>query len=240
MRTRNWFYIVVAGIVFTLFACNQTTETRQKVNESGVHKITVADVLHTTTYTYLLVKENRDEFWIAIPKREVNVGDTYYFKGGYELPNFESKELNRTFESLMLVEEITTTPPDEQPPAQMPTTMGKKEPVKNKATVITHDAGETSLAELFENPGSFADKKIRVRGTVVKVNEKIMGKNWIHIQDGSEFDGKFDLTITTQEMINVGAVAAFEGTIFLNKDFGSGYRYDVIMEDAKLVSSTNL
>jgi len=64
-----------------------------------------------------------------------------------------------------------------------------------------------------------------------------MNKNWVHIQDGSSYDGLFDLTITTLDRANVGEVAVFEGVITLNKDFGAGYKYDVIMEDAKLLSS---
>ena len=96
-----------------------------------------------------------------------------------------------------------------------------------------------SLAQLFENPAAYNDQKIKVRGTVVKVNEKIMGRNWIHIQDGSEYNGRFDLTITSQENPQVGTVAGFEGTIHLNRDFGAGYRYDVIMEDAVLTGSAH-
>ena len=74
-----------------------------------------------------------------------------------------------------------------------------------------------------------------MKGQVVKVNEEIMGKNWIHIQDGSGSAADFDLTITTVEKVKVDDVVTFEGTISLSKDFGAGYFYEVIMEDAKLV-----
>ena len=62
-----------------------------------------------------------------------------------------------------------------------------------------------------------------------------MGKNWIHIQDGSGDSNNFDLTITTQDQAKVGDVVTFEGTIGTKKDFGYGYLYEVIMEDAKLL-----
>ena len=59
-----------------------------------------------------------------------------------------------------------------------------------------------------------------------------MGRNWIHIEDGS---GKNqELTITTQDVLQLGEVGVFEGTISLDKDFGAGYRYEIIMENAKL------
>jgi hypothetical protein len=60
-----------------------------------------------------------------------------------------------------------------------------------------------------------------------------MGKNWIHVQDGSEFNGEFDLTITTNAVAEVGQTITFEGTIALDKDFGYGYVYSILMEDAK-------
>jgi len=63
----------------------------------------------------------------------------------------------------------------------------------------------------------------------------IMNRNWIHLQDGSTKDDKLDLTITTTENVPLGAIVAFEGKISLNKDFGAGYKYEIIMEDAQLL-----
>ena len=250
MNTGNLFRIVVGILVIGLTSCNlSTTETRHKVDKNpdtetststAMHKVQVAEFMHTSTYTYLLVNENNDEYWIAIPKREVKEGDTYYYKGGYEMKKFESRELGRTFESLRLVEEISEGP-GQTPPAMMAQTPGgKKAAIKTGAITIKHEKGETPLSAIFENPESYADKKITVRGTVVKVNEKIMGKNWVHIQDGTESGGKFDLTITTMGLPSVGAIIGFEGIIRTNKDFGAGYRYDVIMEDAEMVTATIL
>ena len=62
-----------------------------------------------------------------------------------------------------------------------------------------------------------------------------MNKNWIHIQDGTDNSGKFDLTVTTDIEVKVGDTITLEGAIALDKDFGFGYKYEVIMEDAKLV-----
>jgi len=75
---------------------------------------------------------------------------------------------------------------------------------------------------------------VLIKGQVTKVNRAIMEKNWVHLQDGTGDSGGFDLTVTTQEQVNVGDVVTFEGKITLNKDFGAGYSYEVIMEQAKL------
>jgi hypothetical protein len=155
------------------------------------------------------------------------------------MPNFESKELKRTFETLSLVDNVRTTPERDAvvPQGMGMKSTGKQAPKDYEVAVIAHEAGEVSIGDLYKNPSAFVGKSIKVRGSVVKFHEAIMNKNWVHIQDGSSYDGLFDLTITTLDRANVGEVAAFEGVIMLNKDFGAGYKYDVIMEDAKLLST---
>jgi len=88
------------------------------------------------------------------------------------------------------------------------------------------------LADLFANRAAHADKTVTVKGKVTKVNRAIMGKNWVHLQDGTSDDGNFSLTITTEEDAKVDDIVAFTGTITLDKDFGAGYKYDIIMQDA--------
>ncbi len=97
---------------------------------------------------------------------------------------------------------------------------------------IEPDEECTKISELYANQKSFDGKVIKVKGFITKFSPEIMGKNWIHIQDGSEFDNKFDLTITTGTSVKVGDVRIFEGKIAIDKDFGYGYKYNVLMEDA--------
>jgi len=115
---------------------------------------------------------------------------------------------------------------------------GKKAPVENAEISVDPAKEGITLAELFSNRNAYENKIITVSGQVVKVNTGIMGKNWIHIQDGTKDGDDFDLTITTQNVVEVGAVVTFEGKIELNKDFGSGYTYEVIMEDAVVVADS--
>lgn len=95
--------------------------------------------------------------------------------------------------------------------------------------------GCTSISSLLSNKQSFSGKVIRVKGQVTKFNPEIMGKNWVHIQDGSEFQGGFDLTITTDKKVSLGDTVTFVGKIVLDKDFGYGYFYNVLMEEGKPV-----
>lgn len=240
MKNLGHTFFLSLLVALLMAACNQTTtETHSVEVPAGTHKVVVKEVLQTTVYTYLFVKENNKEYWLAINKQEAKPGETYYYESSYEMKNFESKELNRTFESLLLVDNISTTavPSASMPPHGMGMkSSGKQIPKDYEVEAIDHEAGEVSIGELYKNPSAFVGKKIKVRGKVVKFNGDIMEKNWIHIQDGTAHNSLFDLTITLQERVNVGEVAAFEGIIALDKDFGAGYRYDVIMEEAKLLS----
>ena len=95
--------------------------------------------------------------------------------------------------------------------------------------------GCLTIARLIETKQAVSGKVIKVKGSVTKLNPQIMGKNWVHIQDGSEFEGGFDLTVTTDKPTSVGETITFEGKVILDKDFGYGYYYSVLMEDGKPV-----
>jgi hypothetical protein len=95
--------------------------------------------------------------------------------------------------------------------------------------------GCLTIAKLMETKETVSGKVIKVKGSVTKFNPQIMGKNWVHIQDGSESQGAFDLTITTDLEVTLGQIVTFEGKIALDKDFGYGYSYKVLMEEGKIV-----
>ena len=96
-------------------------------------------------------------------------------------------------------------------------------------------SGCITIGKLFANKKSYSGKKIKVKGVVTKVNEAIMEKNWVHIQDGTDSEGEFDLTITTTRSVSVGDTVTFEGVIALDKDFGYGYFYNILMEDGDIL-----
>jgi hypothetical protein len=100
---------------------------------------------------------------------------------------------------------------------------------------VTPCDGCIKISDLFSDIKSYKEKEIKVTGKVVKFNEAIMGKNWVHIQDGTEFEGKYDLTVTTSEMVNVGDIVTIKGTIALDRDFGYGYKYDLLLEGGVLL-----
>ena len=97
------------------------------------------------------------------------------------------------------------------------------------------DGGKT-IQEIFAAQSKLAGKTIAVRGKVVKYNSQIMGKNWLHIRDGSgsDLNSDNDLTVTTVNDAKLGDTVLVSGKVSTKKDFGAGYKYDVILEDAKV------
>ena len=93
------------------------------------------------------------------------------------------------------------------------------------------------VSDVFKDRAVLDKQKVTVKGKVVKVSAGIMGRNWIHLQDGSGTPAlkDNDLTVTTdQELPAVGKVVTITGTLAKDKDFGSGYFYQVIVENASV------
>jgi hypothetical protein len=93
---------------------------------------------------------------------------------------------------------------------------------------------DQTIAEVYAKKADLAGKPVKVRGKVVKVSSGIMGKNWLHIQDGSGQAGGNDLTVTTMATADPGDTVVVSGKLTVAKDFGYGYKYDVIVEDAQV------
>ena len=232
------FMLTAISILLALasLSCRQKDKEQNEQQQDGatvdVHTVVVQEVVQATSYTYLRVKEADREFWMAINKREIEPGTKISFMGGLEMKNFQSKDLQRTFETIYFVNRIMGGgPPTPQQSMSMPHRM--KPELEKKEISIEPTEGGITIGELFANRDSYAGKTVLIKGQVTKINRAIMDKNWVHLQDGTGDSGNFDLTITTEAEVNVGDVVTFEGKITLNKDFGAGYSYEVIMEDAK-------
>jgi hypothetical protein len=227
-------------IAFGLFCISCEPRQGQQVAEappqktSSTHEIIVLEVLQANSYTYVKGEENGSEIWLAINKSDIEVGKRYYYGDAMEMKNFQSKDLDRTFESVYFLSHLSENPLKNNAVASM--TPGadphKKNAVEKKDMSIEHEEGTTSIANLYDNKESLESKKVTVKGVVTKYNPGIMNKNWVHIQDGTGGENSFDLTITTLDQVTVGSIAKFEGVVALDKDFGHGYKYDLILEEA--------
>jgi len=231
MRSLRLLLLILVTVVFAMCGRNRGTQNMQA--GAVENKFDVIEVLQTNQYTYLQVLEGMDIKWVAVPKQEVAKGATYFYDSALEMHNFHSKELDRTFELIYFVNSISNSSLTHvHPPVGNAAHSGKAGAEVHSDIHLEKSADELTIAKIFENPGDYAGKEVEIRGVVVKINEGIMGTNWIHIQDGTVGNGKFDLTITCDDVPQLNQEASFRGIVTLNKDFGSGYFYEVIMENA--------
>lgn len=191
----------------------------------------VVQTMDSGGYTYALVEEKGDDqTWVALPQSQIAVGDEISCRSGMVMNNFTSKSLGRTFDHIvfsggLLSGGSAAASPAATAPAQ--TVMPSK--YKN--------AKSYTVAEIFDKKASLAFQPVAVTGKVVKVNSGIMGKNWLHLQDGtgSKEAGNNDLVVTTDSgLAKVGDTVTIKGKLSLDRDFGSGYHYDVMVEGAEV------
>lgn len=228
--------LIITILIPFLISCGSNSKPNFVQDQPDVHKVKLMEALHTNSYTYLLVKENGEEQWLAVPLMEAVVGKFYYYKGGMEMPDFTSKELNREFESVLFLENVSDSPDFEEiSSTEDPThsAMVKKDAKMNLE--LEPVEGVVTIGELYSNKKKYEGKTIKVRGQVTKFNPEIMDRNWIHIQDGTEYEGLFDLTVTSALTFKAGVTVTLEGKIALDRDFGYGYTYDIILEEAVLI-----
>lgn len=233
-------FIVLATLVASSCVQNKNPQQAQNVAQANQNVFEVTEVVQGKTYTYLNVKENMTNRWVAVSHQEAKPGDVFYYDSALQMTDFHSKEIDRTFDVIYFVNQISKTPLNKQQPmaAEMPTGHTGKVAAKSAEVELEKTEGELTISDVFAKRADFTSKEFEIRGVVVKVNKQVMGKNWVHIQDGTASEGKFDLTITTQAEVEVGDEVTFKGKLTLEKDFGAGYYYDVIMEDATLVTKT--
>lgn len=198
-----------------------------QLGTEDLHTVTILEVLPTVKYVYLRVKEGQEEFWIATLKTEIAVGEDYFYRGGLLKTNFESREHKRVFDKMYLVSSLVKADHGIQPTS----TQRPLNDNEMRAAVTVTDV--IKISDLVTEPKKYNGKTIQIRGNCIKVNSNIMGRNWIHIQDGSQDD--FDLVITSTSQVPVGHTITMSGKVVLDKDFGSGYKYSIILEEGELV-----
>ena len=207
---------------------------------NDIHTVVIKEILPATKYDYLKVNEGDEQFWIAIRKQEVKVGETYFYKKALLKTNFESKEHNKVFDKIYLVTSLVQSSHGSSS-GSLAITSSKVEydhaedankTTSNSNKIITQE-GSLKIADLVQDSKKYEGKTVQITGKCVKVNPNIMNRNWIHIKDGTKDD--FDLVITSDKFVPEGSVVTMKAVVTLNKDFGAGYKYDLILENGTIV-----
>ena len=196
----------------------------------------VLEHIAASPYSYVRIRTSKGEVWAAVNEARIEKGSQITVSSAILMKEFESKALNRTFDEIYfgsLAPEGGPTGAAGNPHAGATTTAAPFDVNVEKAT----GSDARTIAETWAQSSALEGKRVTVRGKVVKYNEAVMGKNWIHIQDGTGDvgQGTNDLTVTSADAASVGETVSVTGTVHTNKDFGAGYVYRVIIEDAKVV-----
>jgi hypothetical protein len=205
----------------------------------------VVETMDSGGYTYVHVDCGDETIWAAAPQREVAVGSEVTIATVMPMKDFHSDKLDRTFDVVYFVNDFGDGAAAGHGAGMMggmdgmSGTDGSHPDPKPAADVdlegIERAAGGKTVAEVYAQSAELAGSEVTVRGKVVKYNSNIMGKNWLHLRDGSGEAGSNDLTITTQGFAKVGDLVTVTGKLATDRDFGAGYSYDVIVEDATVV-----
>jgi len=201
---------------------------------------TVLETVDTAGYTYIQVDTGIEKFWAAAPQVAVKVGDDVVVPEGLPMPDYHSQTLDRTFDMVYFVSSIFVAGAENQtgdmPADPAPMHRGKTvvETTDVDLSGITPAEGGQTVADLYAKKADLVSKLVKVRGKVVKFSPEIMGKNWIHLQDGTGAEGTNDLTVTTSAMVKKGDTVIISGVLVIDKDFGYGYAYELIIEDAEV------
>jgi hypothetical protein len=211
-------------------AASKPAAQQLPVGSSAAIEGEVLERLDAGGFTYLRLKTNKGERWLVTSPVETKVGEKVSASSAMIVEKFESKSLNRTFDNIIFG---SVDGAKAAAHASAPSPMKDVGDVKvDKAA----GAGAKTVAEIWATRAGLKDQTVVVRGKVVKFLPSIMGKNWMHVRDGSGSRGKGDddIAVISDDHATVGSVVTLTGTVRLDKDFGAGYQYAVIIEDAKL------
>lgn len=200
----------------------------------------VVETMNSGGYTYVLVENGSAKTWVALPQSAIALGSVIACQPGMEMGNFKSTSLNRSFESIVFSEGLAPVGPVAAPtPAAASVPALASAPVEAITVSKTEAPNAQTVGEIFEKKDALANKPVAVQGKVVKVSRGIMGKNWLHLQDGTgnQAAGTNDLMVTTDSLPEVGAVVTIKGNLSRDRDFGAGYRYGVIIENAEVIGN---
>lgn len=210
-------------------------------------------------YTYIRLKTATGETWAAVNKAAVKKGQTVTIGNPMEMRNFESKSLNRTFDRIVfgtLAAAPSAAPPAAGAPppaanAAPPAAGARPEGARGNLGKVhgnvakVPDPGVISVAKAEGRSGrtvaevnaqraALKGKQVAVRAKVIKVSSGILGRNWIHLRDGSgsAADNTHDLLVTSKDKPQVGDVVLAKGVVMTDVKLGEGYAYKVLIENA--------
>ncbi len=206
--------------------------------DAAVVKGRVLETMNAGGYTYLRLKTGNGETWAAVNRASVSKGAEVTIENAMEMRDFESRSLKRTFPKILfgsLGAGAGTAPAS----AGMNMGAAHASLARTPGAVDVHvpkavGANARTVAEIVAKRVELKDKPVLLRARVVKYNAGIMGKNWLHVRDGSgsAANDSNDLLVISTHEAKLGDVVSVKGFVRVDQDFGAGYAYKVLVEGA--------
>jgi len=211
-----------------------SASTHGDMGELAGHDGIAVEVIAVEGYTYVELDSAGKKVWIAAPTFKVEKGDRVLSSKGLEMRDFTSKILGKTFPVIWFVGTVEVVDKNEVSSQSGKAQAGAFSAESPVIGTVKKLKDGYSLEEIFNRKKELAGKELKFRAKIVKVSGKIMGNEWYHVQDGTGSDAVLDLIVTTKDKVKAGSIVVVSGTLGVNRDFGSGYRYDVIVENATI------
>jgi len=201
----------------------------------------VLEVRDVDTFTYLRLKTSEGEKWAAISKAPVKKGAEVTIENVVMMKDFESKSLKKTFDTIAFgrlagTDTGTGAAPATTDLSQFHGGISQSTDVGNVKVAKASGPDARTVAEIVTKRTELKDKPVTVRGKVVKFTGGVMGKNWIHLRDGSgsSAENTNDIVVTTKDETQIGEVVVAKGVVRTDINLGSGYAFAVLIDEAKL------
>jgi hypothetical protein len=243
-------------LILAVVACSGVGPARSLAENASAATLKgkVLERIDAAPYSYLKLSSASGEVWAAVPQTTMDAGSEVTVADAVPMRDFESKTLKRKFDvvyfgtldsggSAAPVAAHTGSLPSGHPvlsnrdmTAQHQAAAAGPGELKDVKVAKASGPDGRTVAEVHADRAALNEKTVAIHAQVVKFNASIMGRNWVHLRDGSgsQDKGDNDITVTTQDNVAVGDVVTAKGTVRVDKDFGAGYAYPVIVEEARV------
>ncbi len=243
--------VILLSASFTSLSCKRGPDTQEpysleiktEIVDSfedirwSEHGVIVREVLPSSKYLYLKVEEGNKTYWIATGPGSVKPGNRYFFNEAVVKQDFRSPDLDREFDSIYLVAQFLPESRKNElkrmrfnPHASK---SDEEDENSDKAANTNEEVQIVSLDELLNYPKRYENLMIEVEGICSKINEGILKRNWIHLK--TDPDAEKEIVATSSSTIKVGESLTLRAIVRINKDFGAGYVYPILLEDAVII-----
>jgi len=197
----------------------------------------VLETMNSGGYTYVQLDRGNGKVWLAAPETEVKVGEKAAADQGMLMTDFHSGSLDRTFPEIFFVQELRVGNVADARSVGAGSMSGGPAAKAFDFSGISKAEGGYTVEEVFAEAAQLKGREIKVRGIAVKFNPQIMGRNWVHLQDGTGAEGSNDLVVTTQDTVQAGDRVLVAGKLAQDVEGSSFHKsvYKVLLEDAKIV-----